>query len=564
MKLKHICLVVMVFLTTMVFGQQRVCFGVYLNESFAWDFVEALEKEEIATAIVEIERYPGSVYLYVVSEKEFATVAQAEAYKEQLQEKTTASLFENKTLSVRAFENPRFLQRSASSLPVSSPSPEQKTPAATKNDLPLTEEIPYSVLLNRYREELQAQRSKEQLQRKEIDSYIVKKYNDESLLSFDLHSGAFATEEEARDYQERLKERGVVSQEVQHLNEFQEETQEFDQLTQEKKVVAHQKDYQLPEEIPSLIVEQLSYLPIHSDYSLSELRIIDLSNIKKVSYQEKIFADFNIENISTMNENVEALSVAIYENLLFDKKIVVNILSVKEKLEVADLEEGKSIRYNSKEGDLVFYLQDDFSMVGYSKDARHAIILVAEEFTDEEWKDFISRSWLEEDPLLFPEIRHSLFILPKTNDDNRLFLGFELSRVGETYAQERGDVLWARQMVGHWNANYYFDNQGSYGYIGFFNMDYDLNASETHKLFMEIHGLYRSLSRWNISEEKRVGRVKGWYLEKTAEEKELSFSYKPYIIAVGSTFTDKGMLSFDKILDFSLDLQIWEDEDENQ
>ena len=89
-----------------------------------------------------------------------------------------------------------------------------------KNDFPLTEELPYSVFLERYKEESRAENAESRLEAQGIDSYIVKKYDDETLMSFDLHSGAFSSEEEAEgggsvppaaDGKRRRSERGQPS-----------------------------------------------------------------------------------------------------------------------------------------------------------------------------------------------------------------------------------------------------------------------------------------------------------------------------------------------------------------
>lgn len=543
---------VVLFCSLSGFAQTRICFGTFLNENFAEALAATLADEGVEAEIIQEERYPGSVYLFVVSQ-EFASEKAAAAEIQKLKadrviEKAGAG--EPRTV---VFKDPVFYGFKSAA-------------AVQKNDFPLTEELPYSVFLERYKEESRAENAESRLEAQGIDSYIVKKYDDETLMSFDLHSGAFSSEEEAKAYRRQLTEKGVEAKEVSHLDEFRGAAEKFDKLTDEEEIVRFRENYRIPEELPPVLIEQLSYFPLHADYALSSLCLFDINNIAGLVY------DFDNEIFRQLSEITEELgrrdvcSLAVYENALFGKTVTVMIFSGENPTEQTFyFEEDSEARlpYKGKYGLLNFYRTDSDTLAGVSGDRKHVIFLNAGPFSDEEWEDFISRSWYDSDRFIYPEIRETLFILPKTGDSGRRFLAFELSRVGQSYAEEKGNELWARRIVGHWSSAIVFDCRNALTSVSFFNLDYDLNARETHGLFMKMHREVVAGWYWHISEEKSVNGVPGWFLE-ADDENELSFSFGPYIVAVGSNRLEEPLPDYEEISELALDLQIWEIEYENQ
>lgn len=543
---------VVLFCSLSGFAQTRICFGTFLNENFAEALAATLADEGVEAEIIQEERYPGSVYLFVVSQ-EFASEKAAAAEIRKLKadrviEKAGAG--EPRTV---VFKDPVFYGFKSAA-------------AVQKNDFPLTEELPYSVFLERYKEESRAENAESRLEAQGIDSYIVKKYDDETLMSFDLHSGAFSSEEEAESYRRQLTEKGVEAKEVSHLDEFRGAAEKFDKLTDEEDIVRFRENYRIPEELPPVLIEQLSYFPLHADYALSSLYLFDINNIAGLVY------DFDNEIFRQLSEITEKLgqrdvcSLAVYENALFGKTVTVMIFSGENPTDQTFyFEENSEARlpYKGEYGLLNFYRTDSDTLAGVSGDRKHVIFLNAGPFTDEEWEDFISRSWNDSDRFIYPEIRETLFILPKTGDSGRRFLAFELSRVGQSYAEEKGNELWARRIVGHWSSAIIFDCRNALTSVSFFNLDYDLNARETHGLFMKMHREVVAGWYWHISEEKSVNGAPGWFLE-ADDENELSFSFGPYIVAVGSNRLEEPLPDYEEISELALDLQIWEIDYENQ
>ena len=357
------------------FAQTRICFGTFLNENFAEALAATLADEGVEAEIIQEERYPGSVYLFVVSQ-EFASEKAAAAEIRKLKaggviEKAGAG--EPRTA---VFKDPVFYEFKSAA-------------AVQKNDFPLTEELPYSVFLERYKEESRAENAESRLEAQGIDSYIVKKYDDETLMSFDLHSGAFSSEEEAEAYRRQLTEKGVGAKEVSHLDEFRGAAEKFDKLTDEEDIVRFRENYRIPEELPPVLIEQLSYFPLHVDYALSSLCLFDINNIAGLVY------DFDNEIFRQLSEITEELgrrdvcSLAVYENALFGKTVTVMIFSGENPTDQTFyFEEDSEARlpYKGKYGLLNFYRTDSDTLAGVSGDRKHVIFLNAGPFSDEEWE----------------------------------------------------------------------------------------------------------------------------------------------------------------------------------
>ena len=558
---RKIFLTLLLWISAAVWAQERVCFGVFLNGDFAVQLAETLEKNGIYSEILREERYPGSTYLYVVSRDIYE---EAEAVRKRIADLENTEIIGSLNLGpLRAVrtERPASAAHSATGNGSGSVSDRADSVRETeKNRFPLTPQTPYSVFLERYKEEIQAEKAQSQLKEKEIESYIVKKYDEETLLSFDLHSGAFSSESEAEAYREKLETKGVISKGVRHLDEFRDQTEDFDRLTEEQEVVRFVEHYGIPEDLSPVILEQLNYFPIHSDYSLTSLELFDIDNISRIPYtvdSGKIREMMpHLDRIGLRN----ACSFAVYENPLFGRRIFVTIFSGNEPVSEPfsfEKDSQSPVLFKGDYGHLEFYRNSETELVGISGDRKHLFYLSADSFSGEEWHDFIYRAWQGGDRFVYPEIRKTLFILPKTKAEDRLFLSFSLKRVEIDYAEERGNAVWAKQIVGHWDASCLFDIRGAMTAVSFFNLDYELNAEKVHSLFMEEHRQDRPYRGWNTSEEKRVDGRTGWFLENDSFN-ELSFSFKPYIIAVGSG-RQGSKIDYGEILQLARDLQIWED-----
>lgn len=99
-----------------------------------------------------------------------------------------------------------------------------------KNEIPVSEEKPYSVLVHSYKEEQAAENGKKRLKENQIDSFILKTFDEKSYFSFDLHSGAFDSPEEAEPLQEKLEELGIEDTKIADYEKEKEKVQNMMKL----------------------------------------------------------------------------------------------------------------------------------------------------------------------------------------------------------------------------------------------------------------------------------------------------------------------------------------------
>lgn len=585
---KRLWAVVFLICSFSAFSLPRICFGAFLNEDFADTLSVKLAENGVETMTVAKERYSGSVYLYVVSDEYPTTRAAAAALNEFKQSGLLSRLgaadayvaeLEPFTIRKKASvaEAPKSQSQPKPVTQQQKPKPKRKSTAAEKpaqsvkttadeETLPLNETVPYSVFLERYKEEAAAERAKIQLQENDIDAYIVHQFDDEALISFDLHSGAFKNEADAETYRARLEKQGISTQAICHLDDLKKSIEKFDNLKEKKAFVHFEENYETPPMLSTEVIEQLGFFPIHPDFSLKTLLLADVQNLRRSKTSDAIAALDHLQELSdggpslfTEVDQFDAFSYAVYENSLFGKSVTVLIFSVNEATDqLMELTARTDlIRFQGNGVPLSFFQLDNDAFLGISDNCRHVCFLASSSFEKNEWEDYIKRAWQDEDRFIYPEVRKTLFILPKTEDEKRLFLTFELTQVEEEYAEQKHNAKWAKMIVGHWNAACEFDIDGTSASISFFNLDYDLNAAQTHAIFMETHRDTSGHSDWNVSEEQAVNGKEGWFLEMEENKNELSFSFKPYIIAVGSRFEEK-MLSRKEILQLAHDLQIWE------
>ena len=141
----------------------HVCVGSYKVKKNALNRIEQLKKYDIEIFCSEAS-VKDEVYYRLITKEKFDSIQDARKFRDELSSSKTADELGLTGLWVCQ----RMIKKS--SIKLEKNSVEENT---------FTEEKPYSVVINTYKEESVAQTDKERLKEKEIDSYIVKKYDDE-------------------------------------------------------------------------------------------------------------------------------------------------------------------------------------------------------------------------------------------------------------------------------------------------------------------------------------------------------------------------------------------------
>lgn len=176
--------------------------------------------------------------------------------------------------------------------------------------------------------------------------------------------------------------------------------------------------------------------------------------------------------------------------------------------------------------------EDSFVINGSNADKSLSVTMISHDFTEDEFKAYVNDFTNDSNLLIYPQIRKPHLVLPDNNPDvERIFVSFQLERVPEEYVFSKGFADWSYPIVGHWRAegNFYQDNQ--IFTIGFYDMDYDYNASKVHEMFRNNH--VESEGCYPL----KVKDSDAWFIFNNFSN-EISFSTKSYIIALNNISDD--------------------------
>ena len=190
-------------------------------------------------------------------------------------------------------------------------------------DVPTSEKTPYSILVNKYKEELVAENDKKRLRDNDIDAYIIKTYSDEDFFSFNLHVGAFEEKEEASSIQEKLKNLGLKEGEIVDYNDFAQAIEKYDEIVAKETVKYQDGQNEIPTSFSPNVATCIKEFPINKDFQIEEIHIFDLDNIRK--FEKEQYDISKIENSLQSKEKTHAASIAFYKDSLFNKKVEILI-----------------------------------------------------------------------------------------------------------------------------------------------------------------------------------------------------------------------------------------------
>ncbi len=444
------------------------------------------------------------------------------------------------------------------------PEPLPETVLLEKNEetIPVSEEKPYSVLVHSYKEEQSAENGKNRLKEHEIDSYVLKTFDEDSYFSFDLHSGAFESEEETEPLQQKLEEIGITDTKISDFADEKEKIQKYNEVLKSQDVTFDNGKTEIPEIYSPAVLQLIKEFPINKNFSLENLSIFDFDNLRASDEDLPDLDDFY--DLIADSQKVHAASYATYNDELFDKNVVIYISSGDENTfyELQEIKDSLSQseeanEFEIKDADFLvkgeilksLIIQDDTESLfyGVNENKSLAIFMLTEDFTPSQFDEFINNFDNDSSLLIYPQIRRTLLVLPENTDVQRDFLMFNLSKVQDSYAEEKGYADWSFPIVGHWNASATFSQEDEDISVSFFDLDYDYNAKRVHEMFMDDHITN------DYSHSSTVQNAPSWYVSIWTGN-EVSFSTKSYIISINSYYFEE-----ESLVDLADELLIWEE-----
>ncbi|MCQ2241985.1 SPOR domain-containing protein [Treponema sp.] len=512
-------------------GKWHVCVGSYIEEKNAVNFQKELKAAGYQSFIHETVSGEKKMYRVLLGE-EFENAEEARKFSREFEGNTFSLRHKLKGLWIvsKASENP----------PATEPEQITETPVVLEknSEIPVSEEKPFSVHIQTYREEQTAENDRQRLAEKDIDAYVLKKLDKKEAIKFDLQAGAFKTAEEAKVLEEQLEAMDLPNLEITDYNDYADELSEFDDVITRREVTFDNGINEIPDSVPETVKVCLNQFPVNENFQIKAVKIFDLVNLKEKNRTEGFeFAEKNIpENFA---KDTSALSYVEYVDNLFKKEVIVLVaINENSSYENFFIEGQENFVITETDFDLPYgklhsfitQVGKDFMIQGITEDKKMYVQMLMPGFTKEEMIAFVENSYSDSSLLFYPQIRKSLCIIPDKGDGDNSFLWFNFSQVDESYAENKDYADWALKIVGHWESKFFICHKDETVSVSLFDLDYDYNAKEVHKIFMdEKNEMPETYGNHYVS----VNEQDGWYLE-NFRNNELSFSQKSYIIAADS------------------------------
>jgi|GEM_PF-725603 len=427
-----------------------------------------------------------------------------------------------------------------------------------KKEAVLSEETPFSVAVRSYKYEQFAENDKNRLKELGFNSYLVNTFDDTTFFAFNIHAGVFATRSEAEELQKQFTDAGIEDTLVSDFNDLKEKIKKYDEIITNERVSFDTGLGEIPSSLPDSVANLIREIPVNKNFLLEEISILDLDNY--FLSDEKPEGLMEILDAINAEETVHAAALAKYHDELYRKDVKIFITEA-DKFSF-DMEKSSPIEHlqlGSSSGIFECDLYEDaakFILCGTNFSSKLFIKIETADFSKEEYVDFLNNSFNDSTLAIYPQLRRTLFVLPDVNPEvQRDFISFNLSRVQDSYAQERGNKDWALLIVGHYLAKTFIHEKSALLSLGFYDLDYDFNAKTVHSVFTA------DKNNVNISGDNQPVRLRdevdGWYL-KNSSQKEVSFSTKSYVIALDTATASS--IEKDDLVVAANDLKVWSGE----
>lgn len=528
-----------------------VCLGSFTKEDNAKKFVKLL-KDKGFDASIDTREINGTIYHRVLLLLDFEAVDEARAKRDMLLTDAGIIALKLKDLWV-CVPSDEFYQEYQRDR-VAHHLMERPIVLRKNEELPISKAKPYFVSVGKYKQESVAQKNKERLKKEGFDAYVVKSYDDAEYFSFDVNVSALKTQQEAEELVRQLQERGINTKGVVSYDDVKDAIGKYNDIVNRKKVGKFLGNTDIPTVFSHQVSESIKEFPINKDFQIESIYIFDLENIRK-SPNNSVEVG-RVERMLMSKDETSVASLAYYKDNLFNKNI--SILLQKGKngaYKIEDKEGTTSLTLRTALQKLNCTLTNDemgLHLTGVNEEGDTLVKMESDSFSREELDVFLNNISNDSSLLIYPEIRKSLLVLPKENEEcKRDFLSFELEKVPPSYAKERNYAKWAMPVVGHWRSRGFFNVKNEMVSVAFFDMDYDYNARSIHKMFMETH---KQSGITDSNKPIALKKLNGWF-NILRVGNEVSFSCKSYIIAVNSY---NNYFDTAELVRLSDDLQIWE------
>ena len=369
----------------------------------------------------------------------------------------------------------------------------------------VSNEKPYSVLVTKERSYYQAVKAKERLLNLDIQSYLIATKDSIEREWFNIMSGAFVDSASAILYIKELDslyqlKKSIVFDIRTLVDTFTIVSTKNELIfsnSEKKRIIANKPS------IPGDVNDAILKFPENNSFYLNKINIINLSTSKSLS---GVTDNFKLDmprgvTLGKVAKYCNSICEVQYQDNLFDDKVTISIMKIKPDIEwnsdlifeKYDMEKpiknfesyAFSLDYSYHILNSGTYLNVSINpieikafetLAGYKvglttnrgvyrsyfvlTDVNLEYLIIAQSIqkTEDEMKVILAEVGKSNGLNVYDEFYNAFYILPDEENDEDIFLGYSIDKLGWSYAQNKGYSNWSKAMVGHWNANGYFWN----------------------------------------------------------------------------------------------------------
>lgn len=443
----------------------------------------------------------------------------------------------------------------------------------------VSEEKPFTVQVTKERSYYQAEKVKDRLLKLDIDAYLITTQDSVEQKWYNVMSGAFtdslsgANYALALDSAYQLKKCIVIDTRALKVDTFTVITENIAkeyEKKERKRIEANTPD------IPKDVLDVTEKFPENNTFYLEKINILNLAekqtlakvgesvkmdmprgitlwklskfcnSISEVQYRDNLFDDKVTISIMKVKPTYDLNTNMIFEKYNIDKPVE-NVKSYALALEFSQdiLNSGKYENEHIKEINLSAFKPLTGYKVGLTTnkgiyrsyfvlvdaDCEYLIIAQSIEKTEEEMQEILAEVGKSEGLNNYDEFYNNFYILPDEPEDEDIFLGYSIDKLGWNYAKEKGYTNWSKAMVGHWNVNgYFYNTKKGLWTLGLF----DLLAQEPQS---HIYGTLYSGHKSSNKTKTDVYGVNGYFVDTDYwwyRSLELNFGIGRYVFAINS------------------------------
>jgi hypothetical protein len=428
--------------------------------------------------------------------------------------------------------------------------------------------LPYSVLLNRFRNFEEAKDFVSKVKKHgDVDPYIVPRRLGSNGIWNEVHSGALKNKEQAKQLQESLYQKGILTSGVRNYNDYKNSLVDRKKLKAEESKENYNPPSQSRPQLGKETDDLIRMFPVNTDYEVEEVYLVSIPEDASKESQNQCLKSIDLELLDShlplgmrkqaITKEARPFGFALYRDpvdgsrawvvsgILKNPSIPSEFLSnFENELESHAKNPGNKfdiliggvsysgkyfIRRDSENQEILAYMKEN-SGIGH-------FYLFSQ--TERDWskvRSFIQTANSSDGLLTYKQVREHIYTLPKLELPGERFFFYALNRLTENYANIKGNADWAERMVGHWQATGLYLGPHDITSYEYFDLAY---YSQAHHIYEDLYLKPGSLYSKYLGNDIEINGHKGRWVQTglLGGVSEVNYRIGKDIVAADSFFT---------------------------